>query len=90
MKMCSFPGCQHLGGHGGPHGRWDATTQAWVPLAEQRTPAEQMRERRAKINREKAERIAAQVMEDMTGTESLHGIATAAALAALTETENAR
>lgn len=41
-----------------------------------------------KARRKKAERIADQVMEDMTGTESLHWIATAAALTALIEMEN--
>ncbi|WP_217181596.1 hypothetical protein [Streptomyces sp. AC495_CC817] len=91
MRLCTFPGCERLP-HGSnvPHVMWDTRTESFVPIAEQRTPAQLMTERRARINREKAERIARQVVEEMIGTGSLHAIATAAALAALTEKEAAR
>lgn len=99
MRMCGFPGCQRLHGHPAnmPHAMWDAAQMAWVPLAEQRTHAEQMRERRDRINREKAERIARKALDrfayepgDRLSFTRALDVATAAALQALTDKENAR
>lgn len=95
MKMCEFRGCQKLDGHGGLHGRWDADAGDYFPLEEQRTPAQIMTERRERINREKAERIARQTVEGSNwiqpeDRDEFLDVATAAALAALTEKENAR
>lgn len=91
MRSCSFPGCERFPhSHGISHAIWDADAASWVPLSEQRTPVEQMRDRRDKLNREKAGQIADQVMENMTGTESLREIASLAALAALAEKERTR
>ena len=97
MKMCAFSGCMRLDGHGStvPHAAWDKLTESWVPLAEQRTPAQIMTERRERINHEKAERIASQIMcDDSPGGpylslsgDDLREAITAAALAALTEKE---
>jgi hypothetical protein len=61
VNVCDFPGCERVPNHGGYHGYWNPDARGFVPLAEQRTPAEQMRDRREKINREKAEQIAGEV-----------------------------
>lgn len=102
MRMCSFPGCQRLHGHSAnvPHSAWDKDSRQWAPLAEQRTRTQIAREAEAAKLREKAERIARTVrvsnghgLNDrqvrMDGHE-LQRLLTAAALAALTEKENAR
>lgn len=95
MLICNFPGCDMLHGHGGPHQAWRHASQSYAPLAEQRTPAESRRSRADR--RERAEQIArdALTQRGYNSTRNLPyadalSIATAAALQALTETENAR
>lgn len=105
MKMCEFPGCEHLGGHGPstPHARWSAELGEWVLLPEQRTRGQIARDARNAKRREKAERIAAeQITINYSAAERLaqylpesrqEDLRTAlsmAALQALTESENAR
>lgn len=93
--MCSFPGCERIPHYTGLHARWDAERQDWVPLTEQRTRAQIRRDRADAERRNKAERIARDVLEaderdDLPMNATAFQIATAAALQALTETENAR
>lgn len=97
MILCNFPGCNRLPHNSNvPHARWTGGEGGWKALSEQRTPAEQMRDRRTQINRDKAERIAAEVLRDtFAGRQAVGGgditlsglreVATAAALAALTK-----
>lgn len=102
MPVCQFPGCERLQRHNpttSPHARWDPLRGEFVPLTEQRTPAQIRRESADAERRAHAERIAAAVVvaEHRRDGESfprdwddVQKIATAAALQALTETENAR
>lgn len=94
MRMCNFPGCQHLHGHASttPHATWSGGE--WVPLPEQRTRRQILADSRDRMRREKAEKIAA---DNFPSGHWIQGDAdvicaalTAAALQALTESENAR
>lgn len=99
MRMCDFPGCEHLHGHGPsiPHGKRRAFTARQVPSSEERVSAQVEADNREQLRHARAESIARNAMNDrawiaddrLTFRQALH-VATAAALQALTETENAR
>lgn len=94
MRFCSFFGCDRFP-HTGPHTYWDSERGESVPLKEQRTHAEIAGEAKYKALREKADRIASQVMDaqhfrdyQTASGEEVRAWLTEAALQALTEKES--
>lgn len=96
MLICTKnPHCTKLDGYGGLHGTWSAALGDYVPL--EFGAAENTRPARNAQRHEKAERIARKALDNrayipgdrMSFQQALH-VATSAALAALTEMENAR